>query len=111
MNRAWIDHEGSMTISAASKVNGGESKSLWLFSKFCKVTDLQMVPSLRFGDVPRQEIAEWGLVEEKDSKKRQLMTKTALPTFRAFCEGNYPEKDRDFDHEVTKEGRTKRDLC
>jgi len=70
-----------MTINAVFKVKGRESKSLRLFSKFCKVTELQMATASRFGDVPRQEIAcHWGLVEGKiDSRKRQLVTKQPYP--------------------------------
>ena len=38
------------------------------------------------------------------------MTKTVLPTFRAFCEGNHPEKGRHFD-EISKEGSAKQISC
>lgn len=51
---------GRMTINAVFKVKGRESKSLRLFSKFCKVTELQMATASRFGDVPRREIAGHG---------------------------------------------------
>jgi len=64
VNRAWIDHQWSHDYQRGFQVKGRESKSLRLFSKFCKVTELQMATASRFGDVPRQEIAcHWGLVE------------------------------------------------
>ena len=37
----------------------------------------------RFADLSREEIV--GLIEGKESKNTQLVTKTALNTFRAFC--------------------------
>ena len=54
----------------------------------------------RFADLSREEIA--GLVDGKDSKNTQLVTKTALTTFRAFCEEKHPDKTQDF-HEISKE--------
>jgi len=54
----------------------------------------------RFADLSREEIA--GLVDGKDSKNTQLVTKTALTTFRAFCEEKHPDKTQDFD-EISKE--------
>ena len=44
----------------------------------------------RFADLSREEIA--GLIEGKDSKNTQLVTKTALNTFRAFCGEKHPDK-------------------
>jgi len=60
VNSAWIDHEDGMTFLSAQFSKSKESKSLWLFSKFCKVTELQMATASRFGDVPRREIAGHG---------------------------------------------------
>ena len=48
----------------------------------------------RFADLSRQEIA--GLIEGKDSKNMQLVTKTAVNTFRAFCGEKQPDKTQDF---------------
>ena len=54
----------------------------------------------RFADLSREEIP--GLVAGKDSKNTQLVTKTALTTFRAFCAEKHPDKRQDFD-EISKE--------
>ena len=55
----------------------------------------------RFADLSRKEIA--GLVDGKDSKKLQLVTKTALTTFRAFSEEKHRDKTQDFDEISKKE--------
>ena len=57
-----------------------------------------MATSSRFVDLSRQEFA--GLVEEKDSKNKQLATKTAFSTLKAFRGEKCPEKDFD---EISKE--------
>ena len=49
----------------------------------------------RFADLSREEIA--GLIDGKDSKNTQLVTKTALNTFRAFCGEKHPDKTQDLD--------------
>ena len=54
----------------------------------------------RFADLSREEIA--GPIEGKDSKNTQLVTKTALNTFRAFCEEKHPDKTQDFE-KISKE--------
>ena len=54
----------------------------------------------RFADLSREEIA--GLIDGKDSKNTQLLTKTAFNAFRAFCEEKHPDKTQDFD-EISKE--------
>ena len=53
-----------------------------------------------FADLSREDNA--GLIDGKDSKNRQLMTKTALNTFRAFCGERQPDRTQDFD-EISKE--------
>ena len=58
----------------------------------------------RFADLSREEIA--GLVDGKDSKNTQLVTKTALTTFRAFCEEKHPDKTQAFD-KISRTRRTK----
>ena len=57
----------------------------------------------RFADLSREEIA--GLVNGKDSKNTQLVIKTALTPFRAFCEEKHRDKTQDFD-EISKEELT-----
>ena len=54
-----------------------------------------MEKAQRFADLSREEIA--GLVDGKNSKNTQLVTKTALATFRTFCEEKHPDKIQDFD--------------
>ena len=54
----------------------------------------------RFADLSREEIA--GLIEGKESKNTQLVTKTALNTFRAFCGEKHPDKTQDFE-KISKE--------
>ena len=54
----------------------------------------------RFADLSREEIA--GLIEGKESKNKQLVTKTALSTFRAFCGEKHPDKTQDFE-KISKE--------
>ena len=54
----------------------------------------------RFADLSREEIA--GLIEGKDSKNTQVVTTTALNTFRAFCGEKHPDKTQDFE-EISKE--------
>jgi len=53
-----------------------------------------MKKAQRFTDFSREGIA--GLIESKDSKNTQLVTKTALNTFRAFCGEKHPDKTQDF---------------
>ena len=58
----------------------------------------------RFADLSRKEIV--GLMDGKDSKNTQLVTKTALNTFRAFCGEKHRDKTHDFD-QISNERRTK----
>ena len=55
---------------------------------------------LRNADLSREEFA--GLINGKDSKNTQLVTKTTLNTFKAFCGEKHPYKTQDFD-EISKE--------
>ena len=69
------------------------------FSKFAFVfyqaTACTMEKIQCFADLSREEVA--GLIEGKGSKNMQLVTKTALNTFRALCEEKHPDKMQDFE--------------
>ena len=67
---------------------------------FYQVTARTMEKVQRYVDLSQEEIA--GLIDGKDSKNTQLVTKTALNTFRAFCGEKHPDKTQDFD-EIFKE--------
>ena len=65
------------------------SKFACVFIGFYQATAYAMEKIQRFADLSREEIA--GLIDGKDSKNTELVTITALNTFRAFCEEKHPD--------------------
>ena len=72
VNRAWIYHEGGMTISAVLKATQKSQSPYSCFQSFQSCWLANGDCSTLWWCASTRNCRPWGLVEEKDSKKRQF---------------------------------------